>query len=432
MYATTDAVQASSVRTQHWSPREGTHPARLMRLCNSPVMTRSGVVQSLAYTYSDTARAAVKQCVLKIVLGSARQAGQLKLAQQMRSVIKINPESPLSDVRTVVLYNRLKLNREPLMSEKRDGIFQKTLELIASKECRVAERAGMTGAYGTDVAELAELAVMHADVRVLWSEDQLARASAAVGTGGGTIADGSASRLLRQSKDLGLEALRLYQTAERLTRGLSRVRQQASGKVYAQLASHADSLLTTSLSESATLTNTRSSDGHADNINACGSADRRSVSQTSHMVAVLTEAPHGNDVCGDAELLRSRQAELADICVDAYLKGLRLGNAYCRDHVLRMLSIIGLFPTPALKAKLHDALHGPQERQVPAWLFLRFSAQLMGSVENKEGPMVLKVLEKVAHVYPKAIYHPFNITYACLGSQGALDLLSICPLFVPY
>ena len=97
--------------------------------------------------------------------------------------------------------------------------------------------------------------------------------------------------------------------------------------------------------------------------------------------------------------------------VTAYLKGLQLHNTFCREHVVRILS---------LASRTHVAT---QEflrlwPNIPAWTFLRFSAQLMGSLDLKEGPLAAAVLERVASLYPKALYHSYCITKEFLGEKG--------------
>ena len=102
---------------------------------------------------------------------------------------------------------------------------------------------------------------------------------------------------------------------------------------------------------------------------------------------------------------------LAQQTVNAFVAGMQLENSYCRDRLLRLTSLTGKYPHTA--SSLLSGLS-----TVPSWSFIKFAPQLMGSLDLPEGPVAVALLEKVARVYPRAIYYPFYITSEFLGPKG--------------
>jgi hypothetical protein len=85
---------------------------------------------------------------------------------------------------------------------------------------------------------------------------------------------------------------------------------------------------------------------------------------------------------------------LAAEAVAAFVNGIRLGDSYCRDRLLRLTEIVGAYPctAPLLLTRLAS---------IPAWTFLRFAAQLMGCLDLPAGPAAAAILERVAKVREK-------------------------------
>ena len=101
--------------------------------------------------------------------------------------------------------------------------------------------------------------------------------------------------------------------------------------------------------------------------------------------------------------------------VEAHLKGLELGNTYCRERLLRLLKVSAAYPVSTLN-HLTDA----NISRIPSWVFLRFAPQLMGCLDLPEGPIAAMMLEKVAAQYPNALFYPFKITSEFLGQAGRI------------
>jgi hypothetical protein len=115
---------------------------------------------------------------------------------------------------------------------------------------------------------------------------------------------------------------------------------------------------------------------------------------------------------------------LAEIGIDSYINGLVHGDHLCRSRILRLFSLIGKFicddtdaqrgapPSPQLDSILKKI------KKIPAWIFLRYSAQIMGLIDRPEGPVVVAVLEHIAYSYPRALFYAFKVTSPSLSTRG--------------
>ena len=139
-----------------------------------------------------------------------------------------------------------------------------------------------------------------------------------------------------------------------------------------------------------------------DNLNRTNNISNNSNNNNSND----NNSNNNNIIESDCELMT-----LAEQTVSAFTAGLELENAYCRDRLLRLTSLVGKFPHTE-----HSFLTRLQN--IPAWIFLKFAPQLMGSLDQPERTVVLAVLTKVARTYPRAIYYPYNITKEFLGPKG--------------
>jgi DNA-dependent protein kinase catalytic subunit len=109
---------------------------------------------------------------------------------------------------------------------------------------------------------------------------------------------------------------------------------------------------------------------------------------------------------------QSAKATAAALAVRCFVRGLRIGNAYCMQRVLRMVQIISAYPAET------EGILRQELKHIPAWVFLQFAAQLMGCLDRPEGAVVSAILEHTAAAYPGALYYPFRITSEFLGPRG--------------
>ena len=115
-----------------------------------------------------------------------------------------------------------------------------------------------------------------------------------------------------------------------------------------------------------------------------------------------------DSVCGNQKRPNEIAAALA---VDVFVKGLVFNSSFCRDRIVRLLNLVGRYPSTATLVQNRLA-------EVPTWIFLQHAAQFMGALDKPEGNIVADILERVAVDYPNAIYFPFKITSEFLGSKG--------------
>jgi len=94
---------------------------------------------------------------------------------------------------------------------------------------------------------------------------------------------------------------------------------------------------------------------------------------------------------------------IATVAVNAYVNGLKLCDSYCRDHILEFINII--YKNPETKHILVSNLPF-----IPAWIFLRYGAQLLGRLDLPEGDIAVLLLEHVARSFPKALYYQHKIS----------------------
>ena len=111
------------------------------------------------------------------------------------------------------------------------------------------------------------------------------------------------------------------------------------------------------------------------------------------------------------ELGEEPQLEVARVALRSFASGLRCGDHYCREHVMIFTDLLGRHTGAA--AELLEQLPA-----IPRWVFLKYAAQLMGSLDKQEGPAAARILEHVAAEFPSALYYPFKITAEFLGSGG--------------
>jgi len=89
--------------------------------------------------------------------------------------------------------------------------------------------------------------------------------------------------------------------------------------------------------------------------------------------------------------------------VYTYVNGLKLCDQYCRDHILDVVKII--HENPETLSILSSNIPF-----VPAWIFVRYGAQLMSRLDEPEGEIVVIILEHIAKYYPKALYYRFKVS----------------------
>ena len=122
--------------------------------------------------------------------------------------------------------------------------------------------------------------------------------------------------------------------------------------------------------------------------------------------------------CGYCDTLLMRddidqdsKQQLAITTLDAIARGLILSDSFCRDKILRFVHLAGEYPgaMDSLSISITAA---------PAWIFLKYIAQLMGCLDRPEGPVSAGILEYAASKYPTALYYPWKVTSECLGTVG--------------
>jgi hypothetical protein len=110
-------------------------------------------------------------------------------------------------------------------------------------------------------------------------------------------------------------------------------------------------------------------------------------------------------------------SELGDIALQQYFRGLQQGDYSCRNRVIPVLKLIYALSTRNKKVNYELMLQSALN-SISAWVFLKFSSQLMGCLDLPEGKYAAIILSHIGKHYVNALYYPFNISYSCLGSIG--------------
>lgn len=97
--------------------------------------------------------------------------------------------------------------------------------------------------------------------------------------------------------------------------------------------------------------------------------------------------------------------------VQAFVNGLLLENSYCQDQLLRLTELIGKYPHT-------ESLLTTSLSKIPTWIFLKFSPQLIGILDQPEGKIATRILYKIAKIYPRALFYSYHITKEFLGLKG--------------
>lgn len=96
--------------------------------------------------------------------------------------------------------------------------------------------------------------------------------------------------------------------------------------------------------------------------------------------------------------------------IKSYLKGIQLGNKFCINRIMRLVTIFG---ENAASIDINDVTLWIDS--IPAWIFIKYSSQFMGCLDLPQGKLCILFLEKVAKKYPNAIYYSYNITKEFFG-----------------
>lgn len=254
-----------------------------------------------------------------------------------------------------------------LLQESRRSVDAATLQLLSSHT---------NGGDGrSEALDALRLMLLRADWLVKWASS--------ISTTRTTFASGGGADAGEAFRARTLDALELYQQC---TEGTANIR--IPHKSHSQLSSLQNQLCT-----SYTL--------HCDSLLQCF--------ERAHDAAATLLAQDFTARLNSPQQTACNEA--ATLTVQCFVQGLKIGNAHCIQRVLRLVQIIGAYPHT-------EHILRTQLASIPAWVFLQFAAQLMGSLDRPEGVVICALLEHTAAAYPTALYYPYRITSEFLGPKG--------------
>jgi DNA-dependent protein kinase catalytic subunit len=146
-------------------------------------------------------------------------------------------------------------------------------------------------------------------------------------------------------------------------------------------------------------------------VRGYSSDDKRGIAQVSlaYYCDQAIKALHTHD---DNRLISFNQdfdsewvEDYADIAINGYIKGLRLGSSFCRDRIPRLFDLLGEYSGGKGVEHWTTAI-----QKVPAWVFLNCSSHLCGCLNMREqAPFIAAALEKLATEYPNALIYQLSV-----------------------
>lgn len=252
--------------------------------------------------------------------------------------------------------------------------------------------AGSTG-RDTEALDTLHLMILRANWLVKWASCITNTTSS-----GGATSSEETGRAFRQRT---LDALTLYKECSAGAAAASHQTSAAAATAATSTTTRAQlNSLQNQLCTSFTL--------HCDNLLQCFESAHAAGGSTDAATASLAQ----EFLVQEHASKKDARAQAAVLTVQSFVQGLRLGNGYCIQRVLRLVQIIGAYPEET------EHILRSQLASLPAWVFLQFAAQLMGSLDRPEGAIICSLLEHTAAAFPTALYYPFRITSEFLGVKG--------------
>ena len=132
--------------------------------------------------------------------------------------------------------------------------------------------------------------------------------------------------------------------------------------------------------------------------------------------AFCDEILRGSDDGGDEAYARGM--------IEATLKAMKAGSTAAQDRFPRLLEVSEA--SPGLQALVADLT-----ADVPAWMFVRWTAQLLAVMDLPHGDGVVGVVERIARAYPQAMYYPFRISSEDWGPDGRDRTAAVAAALAP-
>ena len=94
-------------------------------------------------------------------------------------------------------------------------------------------------------------------------------------------------------------------------------------------------------------------------------------------------------------------ADLAGAVVKYVLHAVALGDQAAAEYIPRVLELTSRYEGTR---KTFESL----TRRIPEWMFLRWTSQLLGALNQRHGASVVPILRRLIAAYPQAVFWPFN------------------------
>eukprot|EP01083_Nonionella_stella_P086661 240892_1 len=126
----------------------------------------------------------------------------------------------------------------------------------------------------------------------------------------------------------------------------------------------------------------------------------------SRLDSMLTDQDGDGKMAESEEELVRRQ-ELSETAMETVLGAMKFDSTEARDRFPRVMELYTSFPD--LSQKFVELTN-----QIPSWMFLSWTPQLLACLGTTNASNVMKILERMSLDYPQAMFYPFQLTCADL------------------
>lgn len=344
-----------------------------------------------------TALAGAHQGVLPVIKSLLEKNNQLRkpIFGSKRVILTMN------EVNVVTLYNQKSILRKPLdspeildMLQKTEKLLKRKQELLTQCEREHQSNANVEMIKQAIAKERLQVSLLQGDWSMFWHRYESDKSSHATGLLTATNASHhSVQQVLGEKK---LASMQSYLQAMQQTTGTDQ--SWLLEKTLSTMTKFCDQLL----------------DDLEGRLAVGSSAAEEFAEQLMVLIQQhpMVKSLSAVDKKKSTSLQDSILNKFAYFVVVMMVQGLQVGSSYCRDRILRMISIVSKYPTYT------KDYFTAQLANIPSWVFLRFANQMMGNLDQVEGPTVLPILTRLCTEYPFAMHYNYRITSENFGKQG--------------
>eukprot|EP00743_Colponemidia_sp_Colp-15_P008934 GILK01009748.1.p1 GENE.GILK01009748.1~~GILK01009748.1.p1 ORF type:complete len:1463 (+),score=312.38 GILK01009748.1:308-4390(+) len=130
------------------------------------------------------------------------------------------------------------------------------------------------------------------------------------------------------------------------------------------------------------------------------------------MLRDVEDARYGHEWETNLKKVGLDRATLANAVTKHMLHAIKHGSGKARYRFPRLLELLHNYPQATHKE------FSVAVAAVPSWMFITWISQLIASLDQVEGDLVLPILLRLARDFPQALYFPFNVSFEDLSAAS--------------